>query len=314
MILRRFQIWLTLILLCGLIISCSKKKPDAVSRQQAIEEIISKINFDAEQLLPASDSETKLTSTNTTVVLKRNEITDSTLSDSKKYMNSLVVGLVRSFQKYETNDVIIEIAQFVSPNDAYGCYSQNRPPGAAFDTLGTESYFGGNTLSFTKSNYVVNVTVQAQEIKYAAAKSIAKLIEARISQRSALPLFFRLFPYRDQLVPSQRYYSLDYLGVSLLDEVYTLDYVIDNDTMTLFMTTDTSGKKFLMLSDWGKENGELKPAPKEFDFPDAHSLSFVHAEHGQIVAGLVSRKLVGIVNYNRGSGIELGTKWVLGLK
>ncbi|MGH8014837.1 MAG: DUF6599 family protein [Candidatus Zixiibacteriota bacterium] len=315
MINRKITLLLVVIIVAvGLYWFYSSKDSGRPDRQKALEEKISKIPFEAERLLPTDSADLKVISSKTQTTLKRSEISDSTLTDAGKYLNSLVVGLTR--KSYQAGDELlnVEIAQFASPNDAYGFYSQNRPDGAPFDTLGTESFFAGNIFNFTKSSYVVLLSSNAPESKYAPIKQLARLIDEKITERSVQPLFFRLFPYRGQFVPSQKYFSLDFLGVSLLDEVYTLDYLIDEDTLTLFLTSDTSGEKFLMLSEWGKNQADFTVAPKEFMYPENFSLSFNHPQYGQIVAGLVSRKLAGVIGYKRATGIELCSKWILDLQ
>jgi hypothetical protein len=290
----------------------------------ALEKRLAEIPFTADSHLPHSMPMAGMIGTNV-VRLKRSEINDSTVNNSVQYLNSLVIGLVRATYRWDISQrdtsrkvfdllVEVEIAQFASSNDAYGFYSQLRPAGAPFDTLGTESYFLNDTLRFTKSNFVVTTSSNSDKDSYWDIKATARFIDNNIAERSVQPLYFRLFPYRDQLVPSQKYFSLNYLGVELLDEVYTVDYAIDEDTLTLFLTTDTSGEKFLLLTEWAEGIAELSAAPPEIEFPEGFSASIIHPLEGQIVAGLVNRKLVGVINYKRPTGNELMRKWILGLK
>ncbi len=283
-------------------------------RKKALEERLTKIPFTAETLLPDDSAFAQRGSKITYHRLKRTELTDSTLTNADQYLNSLVIGLIRA--TYDNNGKVfyVEIAQFASGNDAYGFYSQNRPAGVPFDTIGTESYYWNDTLRFTKSNYVVTSTTQADSNRYWSSMVLAKLIDQNVKSQTVQPLFFKLFPYRGQVVPSQKYYSLNFLGIEGLDEVYTIDYAVDEDTLTLFLTVDTSGGKFIELSDWGSDFGDVTKAPEQFEFPDQFSLSFEHPQYGQIVAGMANRKLAGVLSYNRATGLELGSRWVIGLK
>lgn len=283
------------------------------SRRAALEKRLSEIPFSVENLFP-NDAAFNLASAAGSLRLRREQINDSTLVNSQKYLDALVIGIIRADYEKGEGRYKIEIAQFASPNDAYGFYSQNRPAGIPFDTVGTESYFFDSTFYFTKSSFAVSVKSISDNDKYAASKSVAKVIDANIAESSLQPLFFRLFPYRDQLVPSQRYFSLNYLGVELFDEVYTVDYVIDDDTLTLFLTTDTSGEKLLLLSDWGEKISDITNSPSEIEFPERFSISFEHPLHGQIVAGVVNRKMAGVIGYERATGMELFGKWIAGLK
>ncbi len=292
-----------------------KKDNDAtVDRKKALEEKLAQIPFTAENFFP-EDSTWQSAGTRITFHrLVRNQINDSTLPGAEKYLNSLVIGLGRADVESGERKLNIEIAQFASPNDAYGFYSQNRPRGVSFDTLGTESYFFDSTFHFTKSDFVVAVTSNSPANKYDAAKSTARQIDAKITQRSVPSMFFRFFPYRGQLVPSQKYYSLNFLGVEGLDEIYTMDYAVEEDTLTLFFSTDTAGSRFVELSEFGKDVADIGPAPPEFDYPEQYAFSFEHPEKGRIVAFLANRRLVGVIGYNRATGIELATMWIKGLQ
>jgi len=307
-------ILVALLVVVGLLWFYSTRDSAQHDRKKALEERLTKIPFTADQLFPIDSSMNEKGSVIIFNRLVRSQITDSTLTNSERYLNSLIVGLIRTNYNLSNENIYIEIGQFVSANDAYGFHSQNRPSGVAFDTVGTESYYFNDTLHFTKSNYVVMTSSSAADDKYAAAKKVARLIESKIAERSMPPMFFRLFPYRDQLVPSQRYYSLEFLGVEGLDEVYSVDFVVDEDTLTLFLTADTAGSKFAELSDYGNDFSKIVAAPEEFEYLEGYCLSFQYPDYGQIVAFQVNRKLAGVVGYNRATGIELCTKWIKGLQ
>lgn len=303
-----------IVIAAGLYWFFKKDNDSNVDRKKALEEKLAQIPFTAENFFP-EDSTLQGAGTKITFHrLVRSEINDSTLPGAEKYLNSLVIGLARADVESGERKLNIEIAQFASPNDAYGFYSQNRPRSVSFDTLGTESYFSDSTFHFTKSDFVVSVTSHSPANKYDAAKNTAKLIDAKITQRSVPSMFFRFFPYRGQLVPSQKYYSLNFLGVEGLDEIYTMDYAVDEDTLTLFFATDTAGSKFVELSEFGKDVADIGPAPHEFEYPEEYALSFEHPEKGKIVVFLANRRLAGVIGYNRATGIELATMWIKGLQ
>ncbi len=303
-----------LAVVAGLVWFYGKKDSARLDRKREIEERLSKIHFTAESLLPTDSVFLTYGSPVTLNLYLRKQITNTTFDNAESYLNALVVGLIQATYRTDISNIEVEIAQFASPNDAYGFYSQKRPPGVAFDSAGAESYYFQDTLHFTKSSLVVSITSTLSNDKYTAIKKAAGLIESKIDSPALPPLSFRLFPYRDQLVPSQRYYSLGYLGVEGIDEVFTVDYAVAEDTLTLFLTTDTAGSKFLKLSEYGHDISQAGPAPREFEYPEAYSLSFEHPDYGRIAAFLANRKLVGVIGYNRATGIELCTMWIKGLQ
>ncbi len=305
---------LVIIAAAGLVWFYGKKDAPTIDRKKILEERLAIIPFTAEMVLPDDSSIAPDGSRINFSKLLRTNISDSTFTNAGQYLNALVIGLIRATYENNGKNVYVEIAQFASANDAYGFYSQNRPAGVPFDSIGTESYYWNDTLRFTKSNFVVTSASDADSNRYWSSMVSARFIDQNITSMSMPPMFFKLFPYRGQIVPSQKYYSLNFLGVEGLDEVYTIDYAVDEDTLTLFLTTDTAGAKFVGLSDWGSDFGEVTKAPEQFEYPDLFSLTFEHPQYGQIVAGMANRKLAGVIGYNRATGLELGSKWIQGLK
>jgi len=285
-----------------------------VDRKKILEERLATIPFTAEMLLADDSTIAPGGSRITFRKIIRTEISDSTLTNAGQYLNALVIGLVRATYENNGKNIYVEIAQFASGSDAYGFYSQNRPGGIPLDTVGSESYYLNDTMYFNKGEFAVMVTSTADSERRALIKTTAKKIAAKIGTQTLLPLFFKLFPYQGQVVPSQKYYSLNFLGVEGLDEVYSIDYAVDEDTLTLFLTMDTAGAKFIELSDWGSDFSEVTSAPEQFEYPEQFSLSFEHPQNGQIVAGMARRKLAGLIGYKRTTSLELGSRWIQGLK
>jgi len=310
---RLVLIFMISLALCELISSCGKKKVAPIDRIKELEVYLSKISFQAELILPGPDSSKKVISWGNITRTTRTGINDSTVPNSRAYTNSLVIGVVRAAYKVGKNDFAVVITQFASPLDAYGFYSQSRPRGVALDSIEAESFYLDDTLHFTKGEYSVSITSPASSKWISGARTLARMIDARITSMTQQPLYFRLFPFRGQIVPSQRYYSRNFMDVEGLDSVYSIDYASDEDTLTLFLTPDSSGIKFLELSDWAKKIGKINQVPPEFEFPEKNAMAYEHSRLGPIVAGTVKGKLVGIIGYNRATGIELCTKWVKGL-
>jgi hypothetical protein len=292
--------------------SCGKDR--AKDRQKQLEERLSKIRFKSDSLMAYSVPIENPGGAMAYHKLSRKEINDSTIANAANYLNSLVIGLVRTSYQDEGHPVSVEMSQFATFNDAYGFYSRTRPSGAPFDSLGVESYLKNDTLCFTKADYVVIITSTADSNRIEIIRKIGKLINSKLTALSRPPQFFILFPYKGQIVPSQRYYSRNFLGVEGLDSVYTIDYAVDEDTLTLFLSMDTSGSKLVMLSDWGEQFGKINSVPKEIEYASGHAASFTHPELGQFVAGMVGNKLVGVIGYKRPTGIQVVPRWIQGIQ
>ena len=296
------------------VIFSSCGKDTAKDRQKQLEERLAQIRFKSDSLMAYSVPIEKPSGAITYHRLQRSQITDSTVSHASDYLNSLAIGIVRTSFQSDDKEVFVEIAQFASSNDAYGYYSQRHPNGIPLDSMGAESFLHNDTLYFTKVDYVVNVTSTADSNRIETIRQISKLIDSKLTVRSRPPQFFILFPYKGQIVPSQKYYSRNFLGIEGLDSVYTIDYAVDEDTLTLLLSMDTTGTKLVMLSDWGEDFGKVNSVPKEIEFSSGFAESFTHPELGQFVVGMVNNKLAGVIGYKRATGIQLVPRWIQGLQ
>ena len=79
------------------------------------------------------------------------------------------------------------------------------------------------------------------------------------------------------------------------------------------MTMDQAGEKYVKLKEHADSSGKVSLAPSSFPFEE-HSLAFSDPGHGQIVAGLVRSKLVGIIGYDSTKNDRLASRWVQGLR
>ncbi|MCH9024386.1 MAG: hypothetical protein IH931_03550, partial [candidate division Zixibacteria bacterium] len=280
-----------------------------------LETKLAAIPFSADIVLPGNAPEKNISVASLTTKITRKEASATLGDKAAEYLNSLMIGTVRVMYKVDEDTIRAEIAQFASTDDAYGFYSRQRPDGITLDGIGSESFFYKNQYKFIKGEYAVSLSLKRKSKD--ALKSFRKLageIAGQIAQSPRAQQFFILFPFGGQVASSRKYYSRDFMGVDGLDSVYTINYASDSDTLILFLTMDTSGAKFVNFSKWGKSFGKAGPVPAEFDFPSGHSIAFEHPDKGQIVAGIVRKKIAGVIGYKRGSGSQLCSRWVKGFR
>ena len=313
--LKKFVFISFLLLSLGLSLSCSGDKKNTKDTKSQLETKLAAIPFSADIVLPRNIPEKNITVASETTRITRKEASAALGDKAAEYLNSLMIGTVRVMYKVDRDTIRAEIAQFASTDDAYGFYSRQRPDGITLDGIGSESFFYKNKYKFTKGEYAVSLSLKRKSKD--ARKSFRKLageIADQISNSPRAQQFFILFPYGGQVVPSRKYYSRDFMGVDGLDSVYTISYVSDSDTLILFLTMDTSGAKFVNFSKWGESSGKTTSVTPEFVFPSGHSIAFEHPDKGQIVAGIVRKKIAGVIGYKRGSGSQLCSSWVKGLR
>ncbi len=300
----------------GVISSCGKKEKEPTSQQKqtVAEPPLEKVPFYADQLLPGKVDSLHLKPIDSAHKNLYADLKAQADSLAPEYAHYNMVGQVR--ESYEVNGVKVtaEILQFATPEDAYGYYSQLRPDGVALGGLGLESFADGKVRYFTQGDIVVALTVEKADSAALDAQAVlGKEINTRISSPPTMPPFFMLFPIADKIGLTTKYYAHDYLGIKGLDKVYTTSYLIDGDTLVLFLTMDKSGLKFLKLQEYAQNVGKAEAAPATIPFEE-FSVAFEDPQRGKVVAGLVRSKLVGAIGYERLKNGSFVSMWVKGLR
>ncbi len=296
-------------------LTCGKKEEETSRPPGGAERAVVERPFYAADLLPG-DMDTLETKLLSPVKIIMRADADSGLGErAQKYLEHNLVGMASA--DYEVNGVTAsaEVAQFSSPEDAYGFYASLRPIGIGIGRLGTESFALGGVTYFTRGDLVVALsTDQEDSVQLAAQSFLGQEINSRISDPPMPPRFFVLFPFAGKINFSNQYCSRTFLGVTGVDAVYSTAYSTGGDTAVLFLTIDESGEKFLRLSEYAESIGDVSSAPTSFVFDSGYSVSFRHSGDGMIVAGLVQGKLVGIIGYDSTKNDRLASGWVRGLK
>jgi hypothetical protein len=295
--------------------SCSKKQEGAPPPAQETETAVTERPFYAADLLPGDMDTLEIKLLSPVKKLMRADA-DSILDlQAKQYLSFNLVGMATT--EYEVSGVMVsaEVAQFASPEDAYGFYADLRPVGVGVGGLGTESFTLGRVRYFTRGEFVVTLSIDQEDSMHIAAQSLlGQEINGHIPDPPTPPPFFMLFPFADKIALSNKYYSCAFLGVVGLGRIYTTDYLTGGDTATLFLTVDKSGDKFLKLREYAASIGDVSSVPAQFVFDNGYSISFKHPSEGMIVAGLVQGKLVGVIGYDSTKNDRLASTWVQGLK
>jgi len=91
-------------------------------------------------------------------------------------------------------------------------------------------------------------------------------------------------------------------------------YDLDGDTAVFFMAEDLDGHHYLTLHAYAESLGTVAAAPDSIPYYENYSFVFDHPQYGQIVAGLVRAKLVGVVGFKEKSHLHLAGLWVQGLQ
>jgi hypothetical protein len=201
--------------------------------------------------------------------------------------------------KTKATEITVDIYRFDNAVNAYGLYSMIRPDKAGLLSLGIEGFASAGSLQFVKGEYLVNLIGydESDATNFAlaqAAEELNKLIPGTTDRPDA----FRVFPEDKALRTTDRYFAESFLGIGFLTHVYSQDYLLDADTITLFLSQDEPGTKLLEWSKHATESGKTDLVASDFPFDDGKAFITYDAYYGKIIAGLRKGKLVGIVGYS----------------
>lgn len=199
------------------------------------------------------------------------------------------------YQKDET-EFILDVYQFGSVEGSYGLYSSTKFEDDEILAYGVEGYYSGNRLDFVKDKYLIRITGY-DETSRDIIEKIAQFMSGHIPGSADFPKAFSQFADGGQL-SNKKIYSEAYLGIKELTDFYTIDYLIGSDTVTLFLSDDEGGGKFMKWSQKLDEINTVKNKTGDIAFDDNHGFSFEHSYYGTVIAGLKNGKLIGIINYS----------------
>jgi len=196
-------------------------------------------------------------------------------------------------------ELIADLYRFENSDYAFGLYSSLRPIGSDYIQLGAEGFATGNSLDFVKGEYLVRIIgYEDSDECITAIKQLAGNIDAVLNGSTVLPKAFSVFPEENLLSQSEVVFAESYLGRIYLTDAYTRKYQIDEETITLFVTEDKSGDKFLR---WSEDEGDREIINiLENNSQGSELLSFTYNDkyYDKVAVALYHGKLIGVINYN----------------
>lgn len=204
--------------------------------------------------------------------------------------------------KYNDIELIADIYRFDAPIDAYGLYSiqrpEVRPDVSSAVAFGVEGYASETSLDFVKGAYLVKLIGFEPSPKTSEVLSIfAEDLDRLTPGTTKKPETLQLFPHKGIINYTDKYMAVSFLGHAFLNGVFTQEYHLDGDTLTLFLTDDPAGEK---LRQWANQV-KLSEAGMKFlkDLPYLPGQSFLAEDnyYGKLVVGSVDGKLAGILNF-----------------
>jgi hypothetical protein len=201
--------------------------------------------------------------------------------------------------KKSNTEIIVDIFLFGSSDDAFGIYSMFRSSDVQIVRLGIEGFVAPASVNFVKGRYLVRLVGCDESAESSLTLvNLADEINKLLAGTTSRPEMFNHFPL-DQVIPStEKYYVESFLDQKFLQTVYCQDYLIDGDTLTLFISPDQMGAKYLKWSEFAGRTNLRESVPGSLPFDGGYAFIFRDRFHGTIIAGLKSGKLAGIIGYH----------------
>jgi uncharacterized protein DUF6599 len=214
--------------------------------------------------------------------------------------------------KHDNTEIVVDIYQFGTPDKAYGIYSMFRSPDVDLIRLGVEGFIDPVSLTFIKDVYMVKLVGYDESMEMSLAltnlaEEIASLIPGVIQPPNA----FNNFPDSAMIPATDKLYAESYLGQKFLTDMYTRDYILDNDTVSLFFGDDEMGGKYLEWSKIAEKTNKKEPAPDDMPFDSEYGFIYNDSFYGPILIGLKNGKMFGLVGY-KDNHFDFFRQWLLG--
>lgn len=196
-------------------------------------------------------------------------------------------------------EMVVDLYRFDSSVNAYGLYSMFRPDDADLFMMGVEGFMAPSKIEFVKGDLLVRVIAydDSDETNLALV-NLADQIDKQLTGVTHLPAAFGLLPSDNIVNGTAKYFAEAYLGQSFLSTVYSRDFSVGQDTVTLFLCNVEGGSKLLEWSRRAEEAGKLVDAPAGLAFDDGKAIGIDDSYYGQIVAGIRGSRMVGMVGYS----------------
>jgi hypothetical protein len=185
---------------------------------------------------------------------------------------------VLEYQNEKEATVTVEVYHHQTPNDAFGVYSQERPPAPEFLAVGTQGHIGEDFLNFFAGPYYVKTsTYQAGAEAREVLISFSKKVAEALGEKGELPSILKSFPSEGKVTNSEKFIAKKFLGYAFLHSAFTADYVLAGKKFQVFIIESGNRDEARnVIETYLRQNGQLLNPSEEGRF----ALSDPH--HGEV--------------------------------
>jgi len=199
---------------------------------------------------------------------------------------------VLEYQNEKKATVTVEVYRHQTPEDAFGIYSQERFPSAAFLDVGAQGYGEKDFLNFVTGSYYVKISSYKLESKgQETLLSFARKVAENLGQKGQLPSILRSFPGEGKITNSEKFIAKKFLGYPFLHSAFTADYSLSGRRFQVFIIDRGDRNECrAMIERYLQELGQLAKGAVEgrFTLPDPH--------HGEVDLSWKEGRIWGILS------------------
>lgn len=140
--------------------------------------------------------------------------------------------------------VIVDIYDMGTPDNAFGIFSFFRLEKADFPEIGTACQFYAPTLDMCKGRFLVQLAASTPFNGHRERLiDIVKHIDAGVPGKSGLPAMLQLLPSENRIPHTEKYVRNSVFGFDFLQNAWSADYKLDDETVTLTIVPFESDKE-----------------------------------------------------------------------
>jgi hypothetical protein len=223
------------------------------------------------------------------------------------------VSVATTTYKNKDIEVVADIYKFADSLKAYGLYSMFPRTDADIINLGVEGFITTANINFVKGEYLVKLIGYDESSESDAAMiNLAEELNKLMPGITSKPEIFGHFPPEGKIKASDKYYVQQFLGQKFLADIYSTDYFLNGDTITLFISDDQTGAKYMAWNSYADNTNMIAKAPEAIEFDENSGFILGDSYQGDILAGLKNGRLIGIVNYTPNQQ-DMFIEWINGL-
>ncbi len=160
------------------------------------------------------------------------------------YLSYAFKNLIMAEYSKGKYNIKVEVYNHKDDKNAFGIYTSERSPDYNFLDIGAEGYQQGSILNFLAGDKYIKIHADSDKKSVIKAMiGIAKDLSENLSHNGDFPKMLEHFPQKNKIPYRQKFIAQNFLGHGFFNDVFTVDYEVNGEKFTLFLTEKSSPEK-----------------------------------------------------------------------